>query len=990
MNKGKKIRRTALAKSLAVALSFTFASYVSAQQATPKPEEAETTKKLDSVKVVGSRIKRSEVEGPSPVTVITSEQMELEGFNTVFDALETLSQNTGFAQNDFNANGGFTPNASVINLRGMGPGRTLLLINGRRANDYPFPYNGRSNFQNFNNIPAAAVQRVEILAGGASSIYGSDAVAGVVNVVLKDSFEGQNIQIKAQTSDQGGRDVYDMQFVGGFSDNAWNVVYAFEAYKTNALFAWERDAMDSAGDSKSFPGVNGQAGVGGYQPPIGIQLRRTTGTGTTSTQYIMPTGYNCSADSLYRQHNYTSSVTGANLGPGCGYDRFVAEQTLANGNEDLSAYILGSFKFDNGMEAWASFSGFQSKAELGGGVEQWFGGPQPNGVFYAPNVTGYIAGKPLQGVSVYPIRALTPAAYGGSKGTMQKFDEKSYEVAFGLRGTIADKFDWDATVSHAEYNAKRERPRLTVAGATAYFMGPRLGTTGTGAYTGLTGVSNGLAVYNLNLAHFYGDITPQDYESMSTIIKYDGTSENSAINFTISGDLFDLPAGPLGFAAVLEASEQSYDLITDSRLLPPVNLADRTIYNLTGTGGGGDRSRYAVGGEISIPIFDSLKMNLSGRFDKYDDITEVDDAKTWGAGLEWRPFDNLLVRGNYATSFKAPDMHYVFAERSGSFGTVTDFTLCKQNNIPSNLCSAAGANYNYSAFTSSQGNPGLQEETGQSWSAGVVWDIMQDLSFTADYYQVHLNDEVIVQSGTTIIQDEYGCTYGNYPSTVNGGGPFPYAADSSYCQDIATLIDRDPDNGGRITEIRSGPVNIAFREVTGIDANLRYAWSTDSYGKFTANVAWSHILSQESQAREGVAVLSYRDFNSNADFRSRVRATVSWSKDDWDATVFMNRQGSFPLWNLSNYGYTGTPVTPPTNPVTFNDDAYLTSRTQPYFTYNLSAGYRITEDFSVRVSVNNIFDNTGGFDPTYNSYPYTWYGYDLIGRTFGLQANYSF
>jgi outer membrane receptor protein involved in Fe transport len=985
-NGNKKLQRNALASSMAFALSLTFASYAAAQTAPANPPEetVEGKKKLDSVKVVGSRIKRAEVEGPSPVTVITSEQIEQEGFNTVYDALETLSQNTGFAQNDFNANGGFTPNASVINLRGMGPGRTLLLINGRRANDYPFPYNGRSNFQNFNNIPAAAVSRIEILAGGASAIYGSDAVAGVINVVLKESFEGHNIQVKAQVTEEGGRDVYDMQFVGGQSGDAWNVVYAFEAYKSNPLFAWERDFMDSAEDSKSFPGVNGQVGVAGYQPPIGIQLRRVISTGTNSNRYIQPTGFDCSASPLYRPFTYKNSSTatvngvasGADWGPGCGYDRFVAEQTVANGNEDLSGYVLGTYTFDNGIEAWGSFSGFQSKAKLGGGVEQWFGGPQPNGTFYAPNVTGFNPANPALGSTVYPIRALTPEVYGGSSGTFQKFDEKSYDIAFGLRGTIADKFDWDATVSHAEYHAKRERPRLTVAGATNYFMGPRLGTTGTGPYTGLTGISNGLPVYNLNLARFYGVITPQDYQAMSTMVKYDGKSESSTINFSVSGDLFELPAGPVGFAAVLEASEQKYTLITDKRLLPPINAADRIIYNLTGTGGGGERSRYAAGLEISVPIFDSLKLTGATRFDKYDDITNVDDAQTWGAGLEWRPFSNLLIRGNVATSFKAPDMHYVFSERSGSFGTVTDFTLCLQNNIASNLCSAAGGNYNYSAFTSSQGNPGLQEETGKSWSAGVVWDITDQLSFTADYYEIRLNDEVLVQGGTTIIQDEYGCTTGNYPSTVNNGGPFPYAPNSAYCQNIATLIDRDPANGNRITEIRSGPINIAFRETRGIDANLRYGWTTDSFGKFTASLAWSHVLSQRSQAREGVAVLSYRDFNSNSDFRSRVRGTVSWSKDDWDATVFMNRQGSFPLWNLSN--------------TQFSNPYGIDNRTQPYFTYNISTGYRFNEDFSMRFNINNVFDNHGGFDPTYNSYPYTWYGYDLIGRSYGLQLNYQF
>ncbi len=959
---GTGLQRNLLAQSLALVLGMQFAGGLMAQEAA-KPaapeEKKEESKELEEVRVVGSRIKRSEVEGPSPVTVISAEQIEREGFNTVYDALETLAQNTGFGQNDFNAAGGFTPNASVINLRGMGPGRTLLLINGRRANDYPFPYNGRSNFQNFNNIPAAAVQRIEVLAGGASAIYGSDAIAGVINVVLKESFEGQSLQVKAQTSDQGGREIYDAQFVGGVSGDAWNVVYALEAFKGNPLFAYEREFMDSGADNPAPPGVNGSAGVGGYQPPIGIQIRRQSNSGAT-VSYVQAPGFDCSSSDFYRPWNYTSSTTGAALGPGCGYDRFVAEQTVANGNTDFSGYIQGSYNLENGMQLWSSLSIYNSQGRLGGGVEQWQGGPQPGAAFYDPQF----------GFRIFPIRAITPETYGGSEGTFQKFDEKSYDFAIGARGTFAEKFDWDVTVSHAEYHAKRERPRLTVAGATSYFLGTRLGTTGQGAYV-IPGVSAGLPVYNLNLAHFYGVITPQDYANMSTMVKYDGKSENSALTFTLSGDLFDLPAGPLAFAAVLEASEQSYDLVTDPRIFPSV----REVYNLTGTGGKGDRSRYAAGFELSIPIFDSLKMSLAGRFDKYDDITAVDDAKTWGAGLEWRPFDNLLVRGNYATSFKAPDMHYVFSQPSGSFGTVTDFSRCARDGIASNLCGAAGANYNYSAFTTSQGNPGLSEETGDSWSTGIVWDIVQDLSLTVDLYKIKLNNEVTVQAGTTILQDEYGCATGNYPSTVNGGGPFPYAAGSAYCLNIASLISRDPLNDDRLTEIRSGPINIAYRAVKGVDASLKYRWETGKFGTFNASFAWSHVISQESQAREGVQVISYRDQNSNADFRSRVRATVSWAKDDWDATVFMNRQGSFPLWNLGNSQYVS---------------GQIGDRTQPYYTYNLTAGYRFTDAFSMRFSVNNVFNNTGNFDPTFNSYPYTWQGYDLIGRTFGLQANYKF
>ena len=157
-----------------------------AEESTAPTGEATT---LDKVTVTGSRIKRSQVEGPAPVTVITAADIERQGFATVFDALNSLTQNTASIQNELNQNG-FTPNASFLNLRGLGPGYQLVLINGRRAADYPLPYNSQSNAVNLANIPAAALERVEVLTGGASAIYGSDAVAGVVNLIMKTNFEG--------------------------------------------------------------------------------------------------------------------------------------------------------------------------------------------------------------------------------------------------------------------------------------------------------------------------------------------------------------------------------------------------------------------------------------------------------------------------------------------------------------------------------------------------------------------------------------------------------------------------------------------------------------------------------------------------------------------------------------------------------------------------------------------------------------------------------
>ncbi|HEU0152627.1 MAG TPA: TonB-dependent receptor [Arenimonas sp.] len=953
-------RRSVLARSLALALTLPLAATAFAQDATDAEDDetaAEDAATLATIEVVGSRIKRSQIEGPSPVTVISAEQIKREGFTTVHDALETLSQNSGFGQNDFNAAGGFTPNAGVINLRGLGPGRTLLLINGRRANDYPFPYNGRSNFQNFNNIPAGAVERIEILAGGASAIYGSDAIAGVINVVLRTNYDGDAVSVRGQTSTRGGADQMNVQWTGGKSGDKWSLTYALEAFDRSPLFGWQRDFMDSAADNPAPPGVNGAAGLGGYQPPIGIQIRAQGGA--LAGSYLFAPGYDCSASSLFRPHTYTSTASGVTIGPGCGYDRYPAEQTVVNGAQDFSGYAYGTYDFNDTTSAWASLMVYNSDAELGGGVEQWFGGPQPNGTFYDPQF----------GRRILPIRVLTPETYGGSSGTFQKFEEESYDVAFGLRGSFGDRFDWDATISTAKYDAYRTRPRMTVEGATAFFMGPRLGTVGVGPYTGIAaGIAPaGTPVYALNLDRFYGPISAADYASMSTQVKYEAESENKFAQFAVTGDLFELPAGPVGFAAIVETNSQSYDLNTDARLFPSV----RAIYNLTGTGGGGERDRYAAGVEFSVPVFSTLTASMAARYDKYDDITDVDDAITYNGGLEWRPFESLLVRGSYSTSFKAPDMHYIFAEASGSFGTVTDFTRCDRDGITAQACSGAGAAYNYQVFTTSQGQPGLIEETGESYTVGFVWDIVDSLTLTADYWQIKLEDEVTVQSGSSIIQDEFGCTTGFYPN----GAPFPFASSSAYCAQIATRIDRDPTNDDRLLEVRSGPINLAARKVNGIDAALDYRLDTDRWGNFQANIAWSHTLKHETVAREGDNPIDYRDANSTADFRSRVRVTMGWSKGDWDATVFVNRYGSFPRWVLSNSLVTS---------------GVLDDRAGPHTTVNLSVGKQFTPNFSARLNINNVFDDIAPSDPTFNAYPYFWQAYSPIGREVGLTMNYRF
>ncbi|KAF1707315.1 TonB-dependent receptor [Pseudoxanthomonas sacheonensis] len=950
MSRGIQVspKRCRLSAALLTAILLPAAGSAFAQQADAKQEDksqsssSDSAVDLDKVVVTGSRISRSQLEGPSPVTVISTAQIEKEGFVSVNDALKTITQNFGAVQNELNSAGGFTPNGSVVNLRGLGPGRTLLLINGRRAADYPFPYNGQSNFQNFGNIPTAAVDRIEILSGGASAIYGSDAVAGVVNVILKTNYEGDVLKLRTGTLTTGGGDFADFQWVGGKTGENWSITYALEKFNDETVYAYQRDFMDSRADNP-LPDVTNTLPA----QPVGT-LRIARSAGGTNSIFTPPAGTCERFNDEYVTHTFrtVNATTGVvtTTGTTCGYWNDVGYQSIANGNDDWSGYLYGTYNFDNGIEAWASLQGYHSKSDLTGGLETFLGahidGTGTVGTIFATN-PGINANVTLQ-------RIFTPQELGGVEATLQKFTEKSLDAAFGLRGTIFDRFDWDFTIGRAEYQADRTRPRFDGSAVTEWFLGPRLNTTGTPRYL-------------INLDRWYSPLTPEQYRSLSTILKYEAKSWVNQGSFVISGDLFNLPAGPVGFAATLEGTQQGYKLRSPEGILP----TNRTVYNLTGTNGGGDRDRYAIGAEFRVPVFSMLDLSLSGRLDKYDDITQVDDAKTWGAGLEFRPLDSLLFRGNYSTSFKAPDMHFIYNEGSGSFTNTLDTYRCLNAGLTPGTPACAATTYTYSMFATSRGEPSLEEETGKSWSAGVVWDIIDGMSVSVDYYDIRLKGAVTTLSSTYIIDAEGGCRTG----LTRTRQPYPYALDSGFCQEILSRVTREVAPGeptDRVTNIRSGPVNQAYQRVTGIDAAFKYRLDTDRFGDFGFDLAWTHTLKSQRQPFATDALEEdWRDDLSNFDFRSRVRGSVAWSLDDWSANVFATRYGSLPNWQE-------------------------TGRIAPYVLWNLNVSKQITEKMEVSLFVNNVFNKFHPKDSGFNTYPYFWRAYSPLGREISAQVEYKF
>lgn len=934
------LRPNALSVSLLAALIAAVPAAALAQDATAADDQEEATAEgattLDRVQVTGSRIKRAEIEGPAPVVVITAAELEEQGFTTVYEALNTLSQFTGSVQNELTA-GSFTQNANFLNLRGLGPGYQLVLINGRRAADYPLPYNGQSNAVNLANIPTAAIERIEILSGGASAIYGSDAVAGVVNIIMRSNFDGDLVTVRGGTTTRGGGDSGRLQWVGGRTGDNWSVTYAAEVLEREAIYASQRDFMDSYRDDPSVDPADATATEG---------VRFTVNRGSGNIREWPAPGGAAEICGRFSDFELFASTPGGtpNL---CGYFGYPATQSIRNSDSSYSGYLYTTYDFDGGLQAWGQLSAARSEAKLASATRfVQSGGSLGITTHYDPVLGGNVGNI---------LRIFTPAEVGNT-GAQSDYVETSFDIAAGLRGVAFDgRFDWDATVSHARYSADQSFNWPVASRVRDFFFGPRLGTT-----------AAGLPIYELNVDRLLNPLTPADIASFSSNYQSEADSETTQATFTMSGDLFELPAGPLAMAGVLEAAQQKYDITPDFRMEQSYTGTEGPM-GRTATGGGGDRNRYALGLEFSVPILSTVKANIAGRHDKYDDASSVDGATTWMAGLEWRPVDSLLLRASHSTSFRAPDMHYVFARPSGFFlNGARDEYRCRRDGLDplSNTDCGAGTTYSYSFAGVREGSIDLEEETGRSTTVGFVWDVMDRMSLSVDYYRITLEGAVRDIAFSYLIRNEADCRLGQ---TRDGT---PVDVNSASCQYFTSLITREGNNPAlgqdeRVTQYRSVPFNQALQETSGIDAAFRYAFDTDRMGDFNIGLNWTHVLKLEDEEFPGSERRNVRDHMQFFNFRSRVNWTLGWERNDWAATLYGYRWGSLPNWAE-------------------------TARIGSYVIWNANVQKKLTDKATLGLYVNNVFDELAPEDDTYNSYPFFWRAYSPIGREVFVQFDYRF
>ncbi|SEI52177.1 TonB-dependent receptor plug domain-containing protein [Frateuria terrea] len=947
-----RFRRKALTGALALALFLPLGALAQdAASTAPAPADSGKAQKkpvtLQKVVVTGSLIPRVEVEGPAPVVTITGEQLKREGFTTVYEVMNSITQ-TGVAQTPPSW-GSSSVNARQLNLRNLGSGRSLLLIDGHRVSDYPQSSGASTNFQNYNNIPTGMIDHIEILATGASSLYGSDAVAGVVNIILKKHYEGDDVQFSLGGATHGGREYGDLNLVGGRSGDRWHVVYNLEKSHRDALWGRDRPYTDSEADA-GYGAYDYNARLFGWNTYPGLALTNADGN------YIAPPANSCGqfGNNFALRHSQTVSTTGHTVntndvtdhGYYCTQPDLFANWVLTPGSDNTDAYVAGDYDLGGGLQLYGSAGLWKTVGTSNTELPFLYPmGGLPNG-FY-DRTSGQV-------ISNY-FRQLTPQELGSYGNTHDR--EQNWDLRAGLRGSFMDdRFNWDFMLGQNKYIVHEYYAGLNEQGMFDFFFGPQQGTTTVNGET--------LPVYALNSQRFWNPITPAQYQSFGVSGENTAVSELDQATLNVNTDeLFNLWAGPVGFGAVLEAVHQSFQLSPDPRG-NDTHFGDPFQDYITG---GGTRNRISLGSELRMPLTSQVTWTMSGRLDKYRDASAADVARTWGSSLEWRPYEGLLLRGGYGTNFHAPDMQYIYKNPSVSqVGIYSDYYQCIQ--AGDRTCNATQHSTYFQSYLA--GGPTLNNETGHSWTYGFVWQIpgVQGLSVSADYWHIGIDNGIVNISQDDVLKDEAGCRTG---LNVDGSPYIAHAQGSSYCRSVIANVKRDAN--GNITAVYSGPINESQLYVSGIDASLVYTKPTEHWGNFSLSIDYTDNLSYKERRLQSDPLENTR-YDRVA---SRVRGTASWQGDRWSVTVYGERAGSIRANNFNGCEVLDNGIKPDLGDP---DCVVYKGRIKPWIVWSGSVGYRFSDKANLRFGVTNIFDNKGEI-------PYYAGGFEFIPTLQG--ANYN-
>jgi iron complex outermembrane recepter protein len=823
-------RRRLFAAALAV--SAALLTPLAAQQSPPTAPRATTpaddTVRMDSFSVTGSRIKRIDAETPQPVVRLTEAEFKATGFTTVGDAIRAMPAISGQSLVSVDGGTSFTPGVSSFNLRGLGANNTLVLINGRRA--APFASAGFNGFQtvfDLNSIPVAAIESIEVLKDGASAIYGSDAVAGVINFNLKRDYTGLTSELSVgNTVDTDSFEKSAFVIFGAEKDKL-SLVTTLDYSRRNGIYAPDLDYTDES-DGRPYGGVDQRSSA---TPIAGVRgltdrVRFPGGTATFNTPQTNPT--------------LANAVAGVPLW------NFQEEAQFMAATQSLGFYGRGIYAFTPSLRAFAEFSFRRSEVQIDSASTPYFAineiGDAPGGAGLFPRTNPY---NPF-GQDIVDLRwRMTELGL-----RIQDSTADTHRFLTGLQGDfpLLDRWTWEAALLTTKNTVSQLQRNYT----TDYLVQD--------AFNGVT--INGRR-YHLNP---FGPNAPELIEYLRITNPNTDSFEIRSLDASVSGPLFNLPAGEVSLALGAERRTEDF-----SNVGTALNRDGLLVGGGTGSDTFGDRSLTSAYIEASVPIAAGLEAQLAARFEDYSDFGNTTKPKV---ALVYRPMPEVLVRGSFGQSFLAPNLAFLYTSRSVSF-TANTIPDPLRPNDPANQIRQFGG-----------GNPGLEPEETDVLYGGLVLQpfvrgenkLLRELSFGVDYFK--FEQENLINRLTA------GQILGNL-------------------QAFGDLVLRNPpapgETVGTISAVLTTWQNLTVGTYEGYDFNARWVLPENELGQLRFEASATYLDNVEGTTATGAL------FDTDGNYSSplwRGSFTAAWRRGDWSAAVYANYIGKY---TVIGSGRTGLP-----------------------------------------------------------------------------------
>jgi iron complex outermembrane recepter protein len=962
----------------------------------------------EEVVVVGSRIRRTTFDSPAPIQVVTREESTAAGFNSTSEMLQSAAITTGAAQIN-NAFGGFVtdggPGANTISLRGLGASRTLVLINGRRV--APAGTRGAVGSADLNVLPTAMVDRVDILRDGASSVYGSDAIGGVVNVITMKNFEGISLEGEHRQPSEEGGEQSRFSISGGLVEDRWSVAGSLDILKRADLSVGQRDwvkcdvdgfrdpdtleSLDYIDPKTGKPKCNTISGRG----TAGVTVNTIGTQAVTATNFTMlglngpvvgAAGSSGTTFTRFRPNaNVTTGVAGFE-GVGGGTNNLNVRDTLdeRSYNESLispvkvfTTYIESKFDLQALGDAELYFELLANRRES----EQ---------TGFRQLSLDYRRGSPLIPAN------LSYGNFGADQGTSEgervgvrafigfgnDLNEQTLDYVhptIGIKGDLSFLPDWkyDSYVSYAKSDAEYKVESFftdkvtysTNAIAAPSGTNPALVRNGLTCAINLTNPGENCVVAPALTASVIGGNLPQDFSDYIFRDVVGNTKyEETIVSATIDGPLYNLPAGNLQGVLGLEYRASK---INDA---PDQNSIDGNLYNLSSAAPTvGKDNVTEVFTEVEVPVLADTanikEFTLSGSY-RLTDYDSYGSGTTYKYGFMLSPSDWLTFRGTVGTSFRAPALFEQFQGATSGF--------LSSNNDPCNNYDAAGVNPNRAVNCASEGLPagfqatsgiqtlnvgggasGLEAETSENKTFGIIFQpdmgTERELSLALDYFDIEIQNGVS-QAGADEILPR---CYDDAQFKSSGG--------------LCRLVSRD--SATKQLLVSDAYTNLATQVSEGVDFTGRYKQNIGP-GEMLVNISTTRYQSQADKIfeaddlRERNHAIFYPTWSGSG--------SISYKLESWRVSYGVD-------WIGDMDSYADEEEDPYTSEYDLKVPSYLTHRVSVRYqtdTWEATLGVRNLTD-EIPPSVSSQIVNRVGNVPLYS-------GYDYVGREFFVNTQIHF